>query len=66
MQTKVKLYSIPRGSKVYVGATDGSEYIIFNRLDGAYSHCTTENGETVHLSATTPLEEYKDGYKITE
>jgi len=60
----IKLYKIPIGSKIYIECSDGSDYLIFNRLDGMYSHCTTEKGNTLHLSANTPLEEYLDGYRI--
>lgn len=60
----MKLHEIPRGSKIYEETSDGSSYLIFNRLDGMYSHCTTEKGGTIHLSVITPLKQYKDGYRI--
>ena len=72
----MKLYELPRdkGVKIY-GFKDKEDkdlVIIFGHLDGAYSYCWIKdevNGDTdqiVHLSASTPLEEYKDGYKVTE
>lgn len=68
----MKLYELPRdkGVKIY-GFKDKEDkdlVIIFGHLDGMYSYCWIE-GDTkavVHLNASTPLEEYKDGYKVTE
>lgn len=52
---------------------DGNKVtIIFGHLDGAYSYCWIKdevNGDTdkiVHLSASTPLEPHKDGYRVLE
>lgn len=77
-----KLYDIKRGSKIYEEVvTDKGEqpgsYLVFKRLDGAYSVCIAHDKEgsalmddgreaIVHLSAATPLVAYKDGYKIQE
>ena len=52
--------------KIYEPCTDVSTYFIFNHLDGMYSHCTTEKGETVHLAGHAPLKSFKDGYKLDE
>ena len=60
----IELYKIPEGSKIYTKCSDESSYLVFNRLDGVYSHCTTEKGNTVNLSVNTPLEEFEDGYRI--
>ena len=60
----IKLYKIPRNSKIYIKCSDGSSYLIFNRVVGMYSYCTTEKSNTIHLSVNTPLEEYEDGYRI--
>jgi len=60
----MKLYDIPRGSKIYEKCSDGSDWFIFDHLDGAYSFCKTEEGAIVHLSAAAPLKKYKDGYKL--
>lgn len=66
----MKLYELPRdmGVKIHgLNRVNGDELtIIFGHLDGAYSYCWIE-GEpqnVVHLSASTPLVKYKDGYKV--
>jgi hypothetical protein len=59
-----RLFDIDRESKIYGECSDGSAYLIFHRLDGAYSYCTTEKGGVIHLSVGTPLEKHEDGYKI--
>jgi len=58
----MKLYEIPEGSKIMAECSDGSKYIIFNHLDGMYSHCTTENGATAHLAGGQELKKKKDHY----
>lgn len=58
------LYELQKGSKIYCKVSDGSKYIIFDHIDGAYSYCTTENGSYVNISAVAPLKKFKDGYKI--
>lgn len=60
----MKLYDIPKQSKIYEECSDESKYLIFNHLDGMYSYCETEKGNVIHLSAVTPLEVFKDGYKL--
>lgn len=52
------LHEIERGSKIVCEVSDGSQYVIFNKPDGMYSHCTTEKGGTVHLGLMTELEPY--------
>lgn len=71
-----KLYDIPKGSKIYglqafVGGSRIARdaVIIFDHVDGMYSYCTIEGAPEagpVHLNATTPLEAFKDGYKVAE
>lgn len=62
----IKLYEIPRNSKIYILNSNSKKYtvFIFKKIDGAYSYCTNSKGTILHLSASTPLEEYEDGYKI--
>ena len=65
----MKLYEIPRGSKIKEDCFNENgkigEVIVFNKLDGMYSHCTVEGtDEVIHLSASTPLEKVGDYYII--
>lgn len=72
----MKLYELERGKNIPIYGfkdKDGKDLtIIFGHLDGAYSYCwikDEKNGDTdqiVHLSASTPLEPYKDGYRVIE
>lgn len=68
--TKKKLlHQIPKGSKIRYGTLmNGQEIILtFKHLDGMYSYCEANTGETAHLSASTPLVKGKDGvYEIEE
>ena len=61
----MKLYEIPRESKIYTPVSDGSKYFIFHKLDGAYSYCVSEKGGVCHLGANTDLEPFEDGYKLS-
>lgn len=61
---KLYLHQIPRNSKIYGKLSDGSMYLIVIKIDGMYSYCVTEKGSRAHLSVTTPLLEYEDGYII--
>jgi len=62
----VKLYEIPKHSKIFVECSDGSNYLLFDHIDGAYSYCITEMGSIVHLAAWTELEAVDGGYKLIE
>ncbi len=61
----MKLYEIPRKSKIYESVSDGSDYFIFHKLDGAYSYCVSEKGGVFHLGANTDLEQFEDGFKLS-
>lgn len=64
----MKLYEIPKGSKIKLLVTDGTEarehICTFNHVDGMYSNITTEDGDTVHLMASTELKKVGDVYEI--
>lgn len=60
----IKLYDIPRHSKIYEKVSDGSDYFIFHYEDGTFSYCVSEKGEICYLIMTQKLIEYKDGYKF--
>jgi hypothetical protein len=58
----MKLWDLERsekGIRINVGASDGSDYILFYHLDGMYSYCKTANGAVVHLGAGTEIVESK-------
>lgn len=48
----MKLYEVPRNTRIKVEDLE----LNFHRIDGAYSYCTTDKGETVHLAAWTEVE----------
>jgi hypothetical protein len=75
----VKLYELKKGAKIYEQLMSNvgkvffesdveNDPIIFDHVDGMYSYCYLESNPkmVVHLSASTPLEAYKDGYKIAD
>jgi hypothetical protein len=63
----MKLYEIPKGSRIKAETTNDSgkigDFIIFHHLDGAFSYCTVEGTEDVcHLSANQELTLSDEGY----
>jgi hypothetical protein len=62
----MKLYEIPERSKIFIESSDGSSYLFFAHIDGAYSYCITEKGGVAHLAAWTELEAVDGGYKLVE
>lgn len=60
------LADIPKKSRIFCNCSDGSEYIIFDHLDGIYSYCETEKGGIVHISRRAPLKKVGDYYEIWE
>ena len=66
----MKLYEIPKGSRIKTTLSSGKEcFIQFLHLDGMYSYCVLEDGDSdnvVHLSASTPLKQVGDYYIIDE
>jgi len=73
----VLLHELKKGSKIYesIGSTVGKVWkgsdpetdpVIFDGVDGMYSHCHLQSDPTVvvHISASAPLEKYKDGWKL--
>lgn len=60
----MKLYEIKKGSKIVCELSDGSNYLIFDHLDGIYSYCITEKGGVVHLSTLAELKEVDGHYEL--
>lgn len=70
----MKLYELERGAKLLLPIVYGigrdkkvsKELCTFHRLDGAYSVIETPKGDTVHLSASTPLKKVSGHYELEE
>lgn len=70
----MRLYDVPEGSKLKVmvtGIKDGKyvekeQIVTFHHIDGMYSYITTDDGETLHLAAITPMKKVGDYYQIKE
>lgn len=64
---QMKLYEVPRNTKIKVIKSEGvppgginisdGEIIDFKHLDGMYSYCKNDRGEIVHLPAWTEVEQ---------
>lgn len=52
----LKLYEVKRDTRVRVMEDDFDLEVHYHHLDGAYSYCTTDDGEVVHLAAWTKVE----------
>lgn len=52
----MKLYDIPNNSKIRIN----NQVLTFHKLDGMYSLCTDEDGNTCHLVAWTEVEIIKE------
>jgi hypothetical protein len=72
----IKLHELPPRPSVPIkiyglrdDATGEDVIVLYRHIDGAYSYCTIEDrddGSHVHLSASTPLHHFQDGYIIAE
>lgn len=69
----IHLFEIPNGSKLRlpVGKEGSEEFevkdVIFNHIDGMYSHCTVvDSGATVHLAAVAPMKKVDDHYELAD
>lgn len=66
----LRLYDIPRFSRIKAETHDDhgnklGDFIIFHKLDGAYSYCTIEGTDTpCHLGAFQPLKKVGDYYEL--
>jgi hypothetical protein len=47
-----KLYKVPRKTRIKL---EGMEFN-FYKIDGAYSYCTDDNGNVIHISASADVE----------
>jgi len=66
----MKLHEIPQGSRIKAETFNGKneklgDFIVFHRLDGAYSYCTVDGTDEVcHLSANQELKEVSGYYEL--
>jgi len=71
----MKLYELPRNSKLRVSAVDGNGAVemrdaTFHHPDGMYSYCTVDNPKpdegrgVFHLSVSTPMKLVDGRYEI--
>lgn len=66
----LRLYDIPRFSRIKAETHDEhgnkiGDFILFHKLDGAYSYCTIEGTDTpCHLGAFQPLKKTGDYYEL--
>ncbi len=52
----MKLYEVPRNSRILLKDGDSTLEFNFSHIDGAYSYCTDDDGNVVHLAAWTEVE----------
>lgn len=53
----MKLYDVPKNTRIVIKDEDGSELRLnFHHIDGAYSYCTDDEGNVVHVAAWTEVE----------
>jgi hypothetical protein len=52
----MKLYNVPRNSKIRVKFDDHEEILDFSHVDGMYSLCFDKAGRPVHIAAWTEVE----------
>lgn len=67
-ENELKLYDIPRESKLSLEIDGKYETVTFHNLDGMYSYCTVDTGpnqgKVCHLAAWTPLRKINDIYML--
>ena len=52
----MKLYDVPRNSRVVIVEGDVKYYLNFHHVDGMYSYCVDDDGNVVHPAAWTEVE----------
>jgi hypothetical protein len=65
----MKLWEIPRDSKMKIKFEDGVKDCTFHHVDGMYSYCTVDEAAdrgTFHLSASTPMKLIDNYYVVGE
>jgi hypothetical protein len=52
----MKLYEVPRETKVKVVENNSNLEVLFKHIDGMYSYCVDSNNNVIHLAAWTEVE----------
>ena len=52
----MKLYNVPKNTKIRIQGDEGNEIFTFHHIDGMYSYCTDSEKNVVHLQAWSDVE----------
>lgn len=52
----MKLYDVPRNTRVRVLEGEERIEVLFDHIDGMYSYCKDKDGNIIHLAAWTEVE----------
>lgn len=52
----MKLYDVPRNTRIVIKDEDDLLRLNFHHIDGAYSYCTDDEGNVVHIAAWAEVE----------
>lgn len=56
----MKLYDVPRNTRVRLSESEEKTEVLFDHVDGMYSYCKDKDGNTIHLAAWTEVEIVND------
>lgn len=56
MATRLKLFDVPKNTKITLREGDCELKLLFHHIDGMYSYCTNHKGTVIHLAAWTEVE----------
>ena len=52
----MRLHDVPNGSRILLRDRNETLELKFERIDGMYAHCTTDDGVRVYMPATFDVE----------
>lgn len=52
----MKLYEVPRNTRIVLSGESGPIELHFDRIDGMYSRCTDDRGNVWHIAAWEEVE----------
>ena len=53
-----------KGDKIYADLDDGSDYLVFDHLDGMYSYSETQKGGVIHLNTAQEISQKSGKFLI--